>query len=291
MLNQEMQNAVNATMNAEWVQQETTQEAVNLETEQTEVDNNVVETNTEAQVVEEQQAQEVQTFDPNGWNAPLETEAENIAVTPDQDVTTATEDKPEEQWFSRDDELNELEAMLKWTAQEEVQEEPQQQETESNEMSDEPESEEENLNYKVKWKEVTTKNAQLEAENYRLTQQLKYANLELEDSANRYGTLKDRQIELNNDIESLRNKVTHDDLADLSDKYRIWKNVENDATSVQLVQTICWLLTEVTWKNAEWIFEDYLATRTNKDIPFISSHSDNTSATFGGNQWVSRISL
>lgn len=291
MLNQEMQNAVNATMNAEWVQQEATQEAVNLETEQTWVDNNVVETNTEAQVVEEQQAQEVQTFDPNGWNAPLETEDENIAVTPDQDVTIATEDKPEEQWFSRDDELNELEAMLKWTAQAEVQEEPQKHETESNEMSDEPESEEENLNYKVKWKEVTTKNAQLEAENYRLTQQLKYANLELEDSANRYGTLKDRQIELNNDIESLRNKVTHDDLADLSDKYRIWKNVENDATSVQLVQTICWLLTEVTWKNAEWIFEDYLATRTNKDIPFISSHSDNTSVSLNGNQAVNRISL
>lgn len=289
MLNQEMQNAVNATMNAEWVQQEATQESVNVEQEQTEVDNNVVES--EAPVVEEQQAQEVQSFDPNGWNALLETEEENIAVAPDQDATIATEEQQEEQWFSRDDELNELEAMLRWTTEEVVEEQPVEQVTESTEMSDEPESEEENLNYKVKWKEVVTKNAQLEAENYRLTQQLKYANLELEDSANRYGTLKDRQIELNNDIESLRNKVAHDDLADMIDKYRIWKNVDNDATSVQLVQTICWLLTEVTWKNAEWIFEDYLATRTNKDIPFISSHSDNTSVSLNGNQAVNRISL
>ncbi|MBR6908338.1 hypothetical protein IKN40_07870 [bacterium] len=103
-------------------------------------------------------------------------------------------------------------------------------------MSDEPESEEENLNYKVKWKEVVSKNAQLEAENYRLQQQLKFSNLNLEDITNRYGTLKDRQIELNNDIESLTNKVTHDDLIDVSDKYRVWKNVKNDATEVQLVQ-------------------------------------------------------
>jgi len=46
-------------------------------------------------------------------------------------------------------------------------------------------------------------------------------------------------MELNNDIESLKNKVTPDDLIDLSDKYRVWTNVPNDATSVQLVQTIC----------------------------------------------------
>jgi len=103
--------------------------------------------------------------------------------------------------------------------------------------------------------------------------------------------LKDRQMELNNDIESLKNKVTPDDLIDLSDKYRVWTNVPNDATSVQLVQTICWLLSTVTWKNADWIFEDYLATRTNKDIPFTSSHSDNTSMSTSGRGWDSRISL
>jgi hypothetical protein len=80
---------------------------------------------------------------------------------------------------------------------------------------------------------------------------LKYANLELEDSTSRYGTLKDRQMELNNDIESLKNKVTPDDLIDLSDKYRVWTNVPNDATSVQLVQTICSLLSTVTGKNAD----------------------------------------
>jgi hypothetical protein len=102
------------------------------------------------------------------------------------------------------------------------------------------------LNYKVRWKEEAAKSSQLEAENYRLQQQLKYANLELEDSTSRYGTLKDRQMELNNDIESLKNKVTPDDLIDLSDKYRVWTNVPNDATSVQLVQTICSLLSTVT---------------------------------------------
>lgn len=295
MLNQEMQNAVNATMNAETAP-EATQEAVSPEATTTETEQ--VDTTwqdvqqTEENVVAAEQQQEVQSFDPNWWNAPIESKEEDIAVASEQESATITEhEKTEESTFSRDDELNSLEAMLKWeteSKQEVVEDKPENNEIE---MSDEPESEEENLNYKVKWKEVVSKNAQLEAENYRLQQQLKFANLNLEDITNRYGTLKDRQIELNNDIESLTNKVTHDDLIDVSDKYRVWKNVKNDATEVQLVQWVCWLLHEITWKDTAWIFEDYLATRTNKDIPFISSHSDNTSVTVGGNQWASRISL
>jgi len=288
MLNQEMQNAINATMAADNSQQEQTQEAI---TEQ-------VDTNWQAQEIQAEPESNEQQFDPN-WNQqevqPAQAEQtveENNAVTPEQDVTTDSPEKSEEKQsdFSRDAELNELEAMLKWNqeAKPQVEEQP---EPEAQPEKEEPISEEENLNYKVKWKEEAAKSSQLEAENYRLQQQLKYANLELEDSTSRYGTLKDRQMELNNDIESLKNKVTPDDLIDLSDKYRVWTNVPNDATSVQLVQTICWLLSTVTWKNADWIFEDYLATRTNKDIPFTSSHSDNTSMSTSGRGWDSRISL
>lgn len=288
MLNQEMQNAINATMTADNSQQEQTQEAT---TEQ-------VDTNWQAQEVQAEPESNEQQFDPN-WNQqevqPAQAEQtveEDNAVTPEQDVTIDSPEKSEEKQsdFSRDAELNELEAMLKWNqeAKPQVEEQP---EPEAQPEKEEPISEEENLNYKVKWKEEAAKNSQLEAENYRLQQQLKYANLELEDSTSRYGTLKDRQMELNNDIESLRNKVTPDDLIDLSDKYRVWTNVPNDATSVQLVQTICWLLSTVTWKNADWIFEDYLATRTNKDIPFTSSHSDNTSMSTSGRGWDNRISL
>ena len=288
MLNQEMQNAINATMAADNSQPEQTQEAT---TEQ-------VDTNWQAQEVQTEPESNEQQFDPN-WNQqevqPAQAEQtveENNAVTPEQDVTTDSPEKSEEKQsdFSRDAELNELEAMLKWNqeAKPQVEEQP---EPEAQPEKEEPISEEENLNYKVKWKEEAAKSSQLEAENYRLQQQLKYANLELEDSTSRYGTLKDRQMELNNDIESLRNKVTPDDLIDLSDKYRVWTNVPNDATSVQLVQTICWLLSTVTWKNADWIFEDYLATRTNKDIPFTSSHSDNTSMSTSGRGWDNRISL
>lgn len=288
MLNQEMQNAINATMTADNSQQEQTQEAV---TEQ-------VDTNWQTQEAQVEAESNEQQFDPN-WNQqevqPAQAEQtveENNAVTPEQDVTTDSPEKSEEKQsdFSRDAELNELEAMLKWNqeAKPQVEEQP---EPEAQPEKEEPISEEENLNYKVKWKEEAAKTSQLEAENYRLQQQLKYANLELEDSTSRYGTLKDRQMELNNDIESLKNKVTPDDLIDLTDKYRVWTNVPNDATSVQLVQTICWLLSTVTWKNADWIFEDYLATRTNKDIPFTSSHSDNTSMSTSGRGWDSRISL
>lgn len=288
MLNQEMQNAINATMAADNSQQEQTQEAT---TEQ-------VDTNWQAQEVQAEPESNEQQFDPN-WNQqevqPAQAEQtveENNAVTPEQDVTIDSPEKSEEKQsdFSRDAELNELEAMLKWNqeAKPQVEEQP---EPEAQPEKEEPISEEENLNYKVKWKEEAAKSSQLEAENYRLQQQLKYANLELEDSTSRYGTLKDRQMELNNDIESLKNKVTPDDLIDLSDKYRVWTNVPNDATSVQLVQTICWLLSTVTWKNADWIFEDYLATRTNKDIPFTSSHSDNTSMSTSGRGWDNRISL
>ena len=285
-----MQNAINATMTADNSQQPA-QEAATTEQAETQVDTTAQQP--EQQVQTEQPAQsEQQQFDPN-WQQ--QQAVENNTVTPEQDVTTATPEPHEEQQpaFSRDEELNELEAMLKWnqtpTQPEQKSEEQTQPETEHE--KEEPISEEENLNYKVKWKEEAAKTSQLEAENYRLQQQLKYANLELEDSTSRYGTLKDRQMELNNDIESLKNKVTPDDLIDLSDKYRVWTNVPNDATSVQLVQTICWLLSTVTWKNADWIFEDYLATRTNKDIPFTSSHSDNTSISTSGRNVDNRISL
>ena len=290
MLNQEMQNAINATMTADNSQQPA-QEAATTEQQTTQVDTNVQQPEQPEQAQPEQQVQpEQQQFDPNWQQQPA---VENNTVTPEQDVTIATPEPQEEQQqaFSRDEELNELEAMLKWNqtpAQPEQQPEVQ---PETEPEKEEPISEEENLNYKVKWKEEAAKTSQLEAENYRLQQQLKYANLELEDSTSRYGTLKDRQMELNNDIESLKNKVTPDDLIDLSDKYRVWTNVPNDATSVQLVQTICWLLSTVTWKNADWIFEDYLATRTNKDIPFTSSHSDNTSISTSGRNQDNRISL
>lgn len=286
MLNQEMQNAINGSM----------AEQTQIQPEQTEqVDTTWQQV--EQQSTEQPEQPQEQQFDPN-WNQqptqPAQTEVaeENNTVTPEQDVTTATPEPQEEQpkAFSRDEELNELENMLKWN---QTPEQPEAQpETEpEKEVPEEPISDEENLNYKVKWKEEASKTAQLEAENYRLQQQLKYANLELEDSTNRYGTLKDRQMELNNDIESLKNKVTPDDLIDLTDKYRVWTNVPNDATSVQLVQTICQVLTRVTGKNADWIFEDYLATRTNKDIPFTSSHSDNTSMSNSGRGWDNRISL
>ena len=290
MLNQEMQNAINATMTADNSQQPA-QEAATTEQQTTQVDTNVQQPEQPVQAQPEQQVQpEQQQIDPNWQQQPA---VENNTVTPEQDVTTDTPEQQEEQQpaFSRDEELNELEAMLKWNqtpAQSEQQPEAQ---PETEPEKEEPISEEENLNYKVKWKEEAAKTSQLEAENYRLQQQLKYATLELEDSTSRYGTLKDRQMELNNDIESLKNKVTPDDLIDLSDKYRVWTNVPNDATSVQLVQTICWLLSTVTWKNADWIFEDYLATRTNKDIPFTSSHSDNTSISTSGRNVDNRISL
>ena len=284
-----MQNAINATMTADNSQQPA-QETATTEQQTTQVDTNVQQP--EQQVQTEQPAQpEQQQFDPNWQQQPA---VEDNTVTPEQDVTTATPEPHEEQQpaFSRDAELDELEAMLKWNQKPEPEKQPEQQtEPETVPEKEEPISEEENLNYKVKWKEEAAKSSQLEAENYRLQQQLKYANLELEDSTSRYGTLKDRQMELNNDIESLKNKVTPDDLIDLSDKYRVWTNVPNDATSVQLVQTICWLLSTVTWKNADWIFEDYLATRTNKDIPFTSSHSDNTSISTSGRNQDNRISL
>ena len=287
-----MQNAINATMTADNNQQQPAQEAAT--TEQVDTSSQQVEQPTqptEQQVQPEQpnvnQQQQVQPAQPE---QPV---VENNTVTPEQDVTIATPEPHEEkqqQAFSRDAELDELENMIKWKpeAKQEVKVETT---PEPEPVKEQPISDEENLNYKVKWKEEASRNSQLEAENYRLQQQLKYANLELEDSTSRYGTLKDRQMELNNDIESLKNKVTPDDLMDLSDKYRVWTNVPNDATSVQLVQTICWLLTTVTWKNADWIFEDYLATRTNKDIPFTSSHSDNTSMSTSGRNADNRISL
>lgn len=289
MLNQEMQNAINATMTADNGQQQA-QDAATTEQTTTQVDTNVQQT--EQEQVQPEAQPEQQQFDPN-WNQQQDAQPaeENNTVTPEQDVTTATpEQQKEEQQpaFSRDEELDELEAMLKWNQKQEPEVQP---EPEPEPEKEEPISEEENLNYKVKWKEEAAKSSQLEAENYRLQQQLKYANLELEDSTSRYGTLKDRQMELNNDIESLKNKVTPDDLIDLTDKYRVWTNVPNDATSVQLVQTICQVLTRVTGKNADWIFEDYLATRTNKDIPFTSSHSDNTSMSNSGRGWDNRISL
>ena len=286
-----MQNAINATMTADNSQQPA-QEAATTEQVDTAWQQAEQQVQPEQQVQTEQPAQpEQQQFDPNWQQQPA---VENNTVTPEQDVTTATPEQHEEQQpaFSRDAELDELEAMLKWNQKPEPEKQPEQQtEPETVPEKEEPISEEENLNYKVKWKEEAAKSSQLEAENYRLQQQLKYANLELEDSTSRYGTLKDRQMELNNDIESLKNKVTPDDLIDLSDKYRVWTNVPNDATSVQLVQTICWLLSTVTWKNADWIFEDYLATRTNKDIPFTSSHSDNTSISTSGRNADNRISL
>lgn len=286
-----MQNAINATMTADNSQQPA-QEAATTEQVDTVWQQAEQQVQPEQQVQTEQHAQpEQQQFDPNWQQQPA---VEDNTVTPEQDVTTATPEPHEEQQpaFSRDAELDELEAMLKWNQKPEPEKQPEQQtEPETVPEKEEPISEEENLNYKVKWKEEAAKTSQLEAENYRLQQQLKYANLELEDSTSRYGTLKDRQMELNNDIESLKNKVTPDDLIDLSDKYRVWTNVPNDATSVQLVQTICWLLSTVTWKNADWIFEDYLATRTNKDIPFTSSHSDNTSISTSGRNQDNRISL
>lgn len=290
MLNQEMQNAINATMTADNNQQPA-QEAATTEQQTTQVDTNVQQDEQPVQAQPEQQVQpEQQQFDPNWQQQPA---VENNTVTLEQDVTTTTPEQHEEQQpaFSRDEELNELEAMLKWNQTPAQPEQKPEAQPEAEPEKEEPISEEENLNYKVKWKEEAAKTSQLEAENYRLQQQLKYANLELEDSTSRYGTLKDRQMELNNDIESLKNKVTPDDLIDLSDKYRVWTNVPNDATSVQLVQTICWLLSTVTWKNADWIFEDYLATRTNKDIPFTSSHSDNTSISTSGRIQDNRISL
>ena len=284
-----MQNAINATMTADNSQQPA-QEAATTEQVDTAWQQAEQQVQPEQQVQTEQPAQpEQQQFDPNWQQQPA---VENNTVTPEQDVTTATPEQHEEQQpaFSRDAELDELENMLKWKA--ETKPEVQTETTpEPEPEKEQPISEEENLNYKVKWKEEAAKSSQLEAENYRLQQQLKYANLELEDSTSRYGTLKDRQMELNNDIESLKNKVTPDDLIDLSDKYRVWTNVPNDATSVQLVQTICSLLSTVTWKNADWIFEDYLATRTNKDIPFTSSHSDNTSISTSGRNADNRISL
>lgn len=290
MLNQEMQNAINGSINEEQAQTQPEQQV------QPEQQTQPEQTNQPEQQVDTTWQQE-QAFDPN-WNQQQtqhETVVENNTVTPEQDVTTTTPEQHEEQQpaFSRDEELNELEAMLKWNqTQAQPEQKPEEQtQPETEPEKEEPISEEENLNYKVKWKEEAAKTSQLEAENYRLQQQLKYANLELEDSTSRYGTLKDRQMELNNDIESLKNKVTPDDLMDLSDKYRVWTNVPNDATSVQLVQTICSLLSNVTWKNADWIFEDYLATRTNKDIPFTSSHSDNTSMSTSGRGWDNRISL
>ena len=291
MLNQEMQNAINATMTADNSQQPAQEAAT---TEQVDTSSQQVEQSTqpaEQQVQPEQpnvnQQQQVQSAQPE---QPV---VENNTVTPEQDVTITTPEPHEEQQpaFSRDAELDELEAMLKGNQAQPEQQQEQQPEPETVPEKETPISEEENLNYKVKWKEEAAKSSQLEAENYRLQQQLKYANLELEDSTSRYGTLKDRQMELNNDIESLKNKVTPDDLIDLSDKYRVWTNVPNDATSVQLVQTICSLLSTVTGKNADWIFEDYLATRTNKDIPFTSSHSDNTSISTSGRMWDNRISL
>lgn len=290
MLNQEMQNAINATMTADNNQQPA-QEAATTEQQTTQVDTDVQQNGQPVQAQPEQQVQpEQQQFDPNWQQQPA---VEDNTVTPEQDVTTATPEQHEEQQpaFSRDEELNELEAMLKWNQTLAQPEQKPEIQPETEPEKEEPISEEENLNYKVKWKEEAAKTSQLEAENYRLQQQLKYVNLELEDSTSRYGTLKDRQMELNNDIESLKNKVTPDDLIDLSDKYRVWTNVPNDATSVQLVQTICWLLSTVTWKNADWIFEDYLATRTNKDIPFTSSHSDNTSISTSGRMQDNRISL
>lgn len=290
MLNQEMQNAINATMTADNNQQPA-QEAATTEQVDTAWQQAEQQVQPEQQVQTEQPAQpEQQQFDPNWQQQPA---VEDNTVTPEQDVTTATPEQHEEQQpaFSRDEELNELEAMLKWNQTPAQPEQKSEAQPEAEPEKEEPISEEENLNYKVKWKEEAAKTSQLEAENYRLQQQLKYANLELEDSTSRYGTLKDRQMELNNDIESLKNKVTPDDLIDLSDKYRVWTNVPNDATSVQLVQTICWLLSTVTWKNADWIFEDYLATRTNKDIPFTSSHSDNTSISTSGRIQDNRISL
>ena len=290
MLNQEMQNAINATMNADNSQQQPAQEAATTE----QVDNNVQQ---EQPVQTEQPTQPEQTNEQvqQQQTQPVQPEqpvVENNTVTPEQDVTTVSPEQSNEQQqaFSRDAELDELEAMLKWN-QETKPEEQTETTPEPEPEKEQPISEEENLNYKVKWKEEAAKSSQLEAENYRLQQQLKYANHELEDSTSRYGTLKDRQMELNNDIESLKNKVTPDDLIDLSDKYRVWTNVPNDATSVQLVQTICSLLSTVTWKNADWIFEDYLATRTNKDIPFTSSHSDNTSMSTSGRNSDNRISL
>lgn len=285
-----MQNAINATMTADNNQQPA-QEAATIE--QVDTSSQQVEQPTQPaeQIVQPEQpnVNQQQQVQPAQPEQPV---VENNTVTPEQDVTIATPEPHEEQQpaFSRDAELDELENMLKWKteAKQEVQTETT---PEPEPEKEQPISEEENLNYKVKWKEEASRNSQLEAENYRLQQQLKYANLELEDSTSRYGTLKDRQMELNNDIESLKNKVTPDDLMDLSDKYRVWTNVPNDATSVQLVQTICWLLTTVTWKNADWIFEDYLATRTNKDIPFTSSHSDNTSMSTSGRNVDNRISL
>lgn len=283
-----MQNAINATMTAETNQQEPAQETANTEQTETQVDTQAEQVQQPVQP-EQPNVNQQQEVQPAQQEQPV---VENNTVTPEQDVTTTTPEPNEDKQpaFSRDAELDELENMIKWksetkpSVQTETTPEPEP-------VKEQPISEEENLNYKVKWKEEASRNSQLEAENYRLQQQLKYANLELEDSTSRYGTLKDRQMELNNDIESLKNKVTPDDLMDLSDKYRVWTNVPNDATSVQLVQTICWLLTTVTWKNADWIFEDYLATRTNKDIPFTSSHSDNTSMSTSGRNNDNRISL
>lgn len=246
-----MQNAINATMTADNSQQPAQEAAT---TEQVDTSSQQVEQSTqpaEQQVQPEQpnvnQQQQVQSAQPE---QPV---VENNTVTPEQDVTITTPEPHEEQQqaFSRDAELDELEAMLKGNQAQPEQQQEQQPEPETVPEKETPISEEENLNYKVKWKEEAAKSSQLEAENYRLQQQLKYANLELEDSTSRYGTLKDRQMELNNDIESLKNKVTPDDLIDLSDKYRVWTNVPNDATSVQLVQTICSLLSTVTGKNAD----------------------------------------
>lgn len=301
MLNQQMQQAVNANIST---QEQQVAPAAPVEQP---VEQPVVE---QPQAVQPQQTftqaqPQVQSFNPN-WDVPqyqpaqqpfaqpqVEMPATDIpnTIAPEQEATTATEQTFEQQISAREEKLARLEALIGWQTEEAKPEEPQEEvKPEEPVINQEPESEEENLNYKAKWMEQTSRLSQLESENYRLQQQLKYANLELEDNATRYWSLKDRQIELNNSIESLRNKVTPDELADLSERYKVWTNANTDATSVQLVQSLCWLLTQVTWKDASGIFDDYLATRTNKDIPF-TSHSDNSSINTSNNNRPTRLSL
>lgn len=293
MLNQQMQQAVNANISTQ-EQQVAPAAPVEQPVEQPAVEQPQAQQQQEVQYQEQPQ---VQSFNPN-WDVPqyqpqqqeyvqpqVEIPATDIpnTIVPEQEATTAPKDQPA---YARDQNLAELESLIRWSNQPK-EEEPAPEEPAINTV---PVSDEENENYKMKWMEQTSRVSQLESENYRLQQQLKYANLELEDNATRYWTLKDRQIELNNSIESLRNKVTPDELADLSERYKVWTNANTDATSVQLVQSLCWLLTQVTWKDASGIFDDYLATRTNKDIPF-TSHSDNSSINNNQSNRPMRLSL
>lgn len=296
MLNAQMQQAVNANISTP-EQQAPVMESPVQEQQQMEVQ---APTQQDVQMPQ-QEIPQVQAFDPNGqfvqpYAAPAQempkqepqvqqvetkaTDIQNEVAPAQQEATIPNQEQPTEQpKFARDEELTKLEELIRGPVKS----------TEA-EINPEPASEEENLNYKVKYMEQASRASELEAENYRLKQQLKYTNLELEDNATRYWTLKDRQIELNNSIESLRNKVTPDELVDLSERYKVWAATNTDATSVQLVQSLCGLLTQVTWKDASWIFDDYLATRTNKDIPF-TSHSDNSSINNLNNNRPARLSL